>query len=175
MAQTKVKNQTNHKQNLIYLGIILLIIFLILYFFKWHQVNEKSKYINSYLVSSKTISQEMTDISEIDNVLLETPDYYFIYISYTEDKKVYNNEKKLKPLIDEYDLQDKFYFINVTDIKKSNSNYLKDIANVLNISENKIPKVPIILYFKDNTLVGDGVYNSKEFKKLLEENDIKSL
>lgn len=175
MAQKQIKNKNNQKRNLIIIGSILLIIFLVLYFFKWHQVNEKAKYLNSYLLTSKTISQEMNDLSEIDNVLLETPDYYFVYISYTEDKKVYNNEKKLKPLIEEYDLQDKFYFINVTDIKKNNANYLEDIASKLNINKSKIPKVPIILYFKDNTLVGDGVYNAKDFEKLLEENDIKSL
>ena len=175
MAKTPIKNKANHQRNIFILISILLIIFLILYFFKWHQVNEESKYINSYLLTSKTISQEMNDLNEIDNVLLETPDYYFVYISYTEDKKVYNNEKKLKPLIEEYDLQDKFYFINVTDIKKNNANYLEDIASKLNISKTKIPKVPIILFFKDNTLVGDGVYNAKDFEKLLEENDIKSL
>ncbi len=175
MAHKTIKNKTNYKQYLIIVLAILFIIFLIFYIFKWHQVNEQAKYINSYLITSKTISQEMNNINEIDNVLSETPDYYFVYISYTEDKKVYNLEKKLKPLIEEYNLQDKFYFINVTDIKKDNANYLEEIANKLNISSNKIPKIPIILYFKDNTLIGDGVYNNKDFKTLLEENDIKSL
>ncbi len=176
MAVSKIKyrNQTA-KKYLAMLCIILAIIFLALYFNKWNTIKEQEKYYNSYLISTNTISLEMNDINEINSVLSETPNYYFLYISYTNDEDVYNLETKLKPLIDEYQLQNNFYFLNVTDIKKENKNYKEDIANTLNINKNIISKVPIILYFKDGELaISKGMFTAKEFEDTLLTQDIKS-
>ena len=173
MAKTKYKNKSlPTRQWAITLLIGILIIFGILYIYKWHQVKEQEKYINSYLISSNTISMEMNDINEIDAVLSETANYYFVYIGYTNDEAVYNLEKSLKPVIDKYDLHNNFYYLNVTDIKENNKNYLSEIANKLNIDQNKIKKIPVILYFKDGTLIQDGIYNAKEFEELIQDQDI---
>ena len=176
MASTKIKYKNqNVKKYFIGLCIILAIIFLALYFYKWHTVREQEKYINSYLISTNTISLEMNDINEISSVLSETPNYYFLYISYTGDEDVYNLEEELKPLIDEYQLQNNFYFLNVTDFKDTNKNYKEDIADTLNIDRNIISDVPIILYFQDGELATtQGIFTAKEFKDLLETKDIKS-
>ena len=89
MASTKIKYKNqNVKKYFVGLCIILAIIFLALYFYKWHTVREQEKYINSYLISTNTISLEMNDINEISSVLSETPNYYFLYISYTGDCQV---------------------------------------------------------------------------------------
>ena len=176
MASTKVKykNQTA-KKYFVGLCIILAIIFLALYFYKWHTVKEQEKYLNSYLIETNTISLEMTDINEISSVLSETPSYYFLYISYTNDEEVHQFEEELKPLIDEYQLQNNFYFLNVTDFKDTNTNYKEDIANVLNIDASIISEVPVILYFKDGELASThGIHTANEFKDLLETQDIKS-
>ena len=156
MAKYKNKNQT--KKWIITICVILAIIFGILYFYKWYQIKHQEKYLNSYLITSNTVSQEMTDINEISSVLSETGNYYFVYISYTKDEKIYEFEKDLKPIIDKYDLHNNFYYINVTDIKDKNKNYLKDISKELNIKENELKKVPVILYFNDGELVKD-IYN----------------
>lgn len=170
MANTKYKNKaTPEKKWLVTFCVIIGIILVVLYFYRWYQVKDQEKYLNSYLVSSGTINLEMNDISEISSVLLETSSEYFVYIGYTEDEKVYNLEKKLKPIIDEYDLQSNFYFINVTDIKNKNKNYKSDIARELNISENEISSVPIILYFKGGTLIQGGIRNAEDFEQLLRE------
>ncbi len=176
MASNKIKyrNQTL-KKYFIGLCIILAIIFLALYFHKWHTVKEQEKYYESFLVSTNTISLEMTDIKEIQSVLSETPNYYFLYISYTNDEDIYNLEKELKPLIDEYHLQNSFYFLNVTDFKDTNQDYKDDIAEALEIDKNIISKVPIILYFKDGKLATkNGIFTADQFKDLLETQDIKS-
>ena len=176
MAINKIKyrNQTL-KKYFIGLCIILAIIFLALYFHKWHTVKEQEKYYESFLVSTNTISLEMTDIKEIQSVLSETPNYYFLYISYTNDEDIYNLEKELKPLIDEYHLQNSFYFLNVTDFKDTNQDYKDDIAEALEIDKNIISKVPIILYFKDGKLATkNGIFTADQFKDLLETQDIKS-
>lgn len=174
ISKIKYRNQTMKKYFAL-LCIILAIIFLALYFNKWNTIKEQEKYYNSYLITTNTISLEMNDIDEIDNVLSETPNYYFLYISYTNSKDVYELETDLKPLIDEYQLQNNFYFLNVTDIKDNNKNYKDDIAKTLNIDSNIISKVPIILYFKDGKLGSvKGIFTAKEFEDLLENQDIKS-
>lgn len=166
MASPKYKNKSQTKRWVIMLCIILAIIFSILYFYKWYQVKEQEKYLNSYLITTNTISQEMTDINEISSVLSETGSYYFVYIGYTKDEKIYEFEKDLKPIIDKYDLHNNFYYINVTDIKEQNKNYLKALAKELNIKENELKEVPTILYFNDGELI-KGVYNIRDFKNLL--------
>ncbi len=176
MASAKNKNGSlAMKKIVIILCVIVGIVLLTLYFKKWQEVREDEKYLSSYLISTNTVNLEMNDIKEINSVLSETPSSYFIYISYTKDKDVYNLEKKLKPLIDDYNLQNSFYYINVTNIKENNKDYKEDIAHELNIDKDKIKKVPIILYFKDGKLVQNGVYNEREFEKLLKEQDIDNM
>lgn len=176
MASSKIKyrNQTL-KKYFIGLCIILAIIFLALYLHKWVTVKEQEKYYESFLISTNTISLEMTDINEIESVLSETPNYYFLYISYTNDEDVYHLEQELKPLIDEYHLQNSFYFLNVTNFKDSNKDYKNDIADALEIDSDIISKVPIILYFKDGELATtNGIFTADQFEDLLEIQDIKS-
>ena len=176
MATSKIKYKNQIvKKYIIGLCIILAIIFLALYLNKWNTVKEQEKYLNSYLISTNTISLEMNDINEIQSVLSETPNYYFLYISYTGEEDVFNLEKELKPLIDEYQLQNNFYFLNITDFKDTNKNYKEDVAQELGINASIISEVPIILYFKDGSLATtQGIFTAEEFKDLLENQDIKS-
>lgn len=168
-----------NKNTRIYIYLLIIIIcgiFLFFYLNKWKEVKEEEKYLNSYLISTNTISLELNDIKDINNVLSETRNNYFVYISYTKDKNIYKLEQDLKPLIDEYNIQNYFYFINVTDIKeeKNNSDYKLQIAEELNVSKNELNKIPVILYFKDSKLI-KSVTNAKDFKKLLEEQNIKTM
>lgn len=175
MAIPDYKNKTGTRKWFVYLCSIVGIVLVAIYCYKWHQVNIQKKYLNSYLVETGTINLEMTDINEINSVLLETPSYYFIYISYTKDEDVYNFEKKLKPIIDNYDLRNNFYYINITDIKEKNKNYREDIARELHIDIEKINKIPTILYFKDGKLVGKEITDIDEFENLLKnEQDIEA-
>lgn len=167
-----------NKNTRIYIYLLIIIIcgiFLFFYLNKWKEVKEEEKYLNSYLVNTGTVNLEMSDIKEINTVLSETPSYYFVYISYTKEEDVYNLEKELKPLITEYDLQNNFYYINVTDIKEKNENFKEDIAKELKIDSKEIKKVPIILYFKEGKLVQSGVHDAKSFEKLLKDNNIKAM
>ena len=89
MASTKYKNKPiSLKKITISLGVVLGVILIILYAYKWHQVKEDEKYLQSYLISSNTINLEMNSINNINSVLSETPNNYFIYISYTGDKDI---------------------------------------------------------------------------------------
>lgn len=161
-------------------GILALIvgaILIVLYINRWNEVKDFEKYRNSYLIDSNTISLEMKDIDEIDTILdvTETPNFYFLYISYTNDEDIYNLEKQLKPLIDDYHLQDKFYYLNVTTIKEENPDYKDEIANNLHFDVDLLDKLPVILYFENGELAyNKAIYNAQDFQDLLETEDIKT-
>lgn len=176
MASTKYNNKPiSLKKITISLCVVLGIIFLGFYAYRWHQVKTDEKYLQSYLISSNTINLEMNSINNINSVLSETPNNYFIYISYTGNKDIYNFEKKLKPLIDDYSIQNSFYYLNITDIKDKNKNYKNDIAKELKIDNKNLNSIPVILYFKDEELQNDGITSIKDFEKLLNDIDIKNI
>ncbi len=157
------------------LGVILLIVLGSIYCYKWYKVKQAEKYYTSYLVDTNTINFEINNLDEMTNVLSETANYYFVYISYTQDEDVYHLEKELKPLIDEYNLANNFYYVNVTEIKNTYPNYLSDIAIALNINKDNLKNIPIILYFKDKVLQTEGVSTAKDFKDLLDKYNIKNM
>ena len=176
MASPKYKNKpVSLKKITISLGVVLGVVFIVLYAYKWHQVKEDEKYLQSYLISSNTINLEMNSTNNINSVLSETPNNYFIYISYTGDKDIYNFEKKLKPLIDDYSLQNSFYYLNITDIKEDNKNYKKDISKELNIDSKYLNTIPVIFYFKDETLQSEAITSINDFEKLLNDFNIKNI
>lgn len=129
--------------------------------------------MNSYLITSNTLSVEIKDLSETVQVLKESPSEYFVYISYTNDEKIFNFEKKLKKLIDNYNLKDEFYFVNVTNIK-DDENFYSEINDTFNTK--LISNIPSILHFKNNELK-KVIYNKDlnktytNFENLLKENE----
>ena len=174
MAKKKSKkNNINFKKLFYFIIGFLLIIFLIWYIISWKNVKKEEKLMNSYLITSNTLSVEIKDLSETIQVLKESPSEYFVYISYTNDEKVYSLEKKLKKLIDNYNLKDEFYFVNVTNIK-DDENFYKEINNTFNTK--LINNIPYILHFKNNELK-KVIYNKDlnktytNFENLLKENE----
>ena len=174
MAKKKSKkNNINFKKLFYFIIGFLLIIFLIWYIISWKNVKKEEKLMNSYLITSNTLSVEIKDLSETIQVLKESPSEYFVYISYTNDEKVYNFEKKLKKLIDNYNLKDEFYFVNVTNIK-DDENFYSEINDTFNTK--LINNIPSILHFKNNELK-KVIYNKDlnktytEFENLLKENE----
>lgn len=174
MAKKKSKkNNINFKKLFYFIIGFLLIIFLIWYIISWKNVKQEEKLMNSYLITSNTLSVEIKDLSETVQVLKESPSEYFVYISYTNDEKVFNFEKKLKKLIDNYNLKDEFYFVNVTNIK-DDENFNSEINDTFNTK--LISNIPCILHFKNNELK-KVIYNKDlnktytDFENLLKENE----
>ena len=174
MAKKKSKkNNINFKKLFYFILGFLLIIFLIWYIISWKNVKQEEKLMNSYLITSNTLSVEIKDLSETVQVLKESPSEYFVYISYTNDEKIFNFEKKLKKLIDNYNLKDEFYFVNVTNIK-DDENFYSEINDTFNTK--LINNIPCILHFKNNELK-KVIYNKDlnktytNFENLLKENE----
>lgn len=144
--------------------VFIAIILVTLYIFKWYEVKESEKYRESYLVSTETVNLEINEENELKQVFLEAPEEYFVYIGYRNDKDVYNLEKELKPIIEDYDLKDIFYYVDATDLKE-NEDYLDMLNETLNLDNNKIDKIPKLIYFKENNY---EIINVADFTKLLD-------
>lgn len=147
----KKNNKNNHSWRKICEIIFSILIagFIIWYIASWYNVKKEEKLINSYLITTNTLSLEVKNLDEVVQVLKESPSEYFVYISYTNDESVYKLEKKLKSVIDNYNLKDEFYYINITNEKDSDNLYGK-LNNIFNTKD--IEMIPTILYYKDNEL-----------------------
>lgn len=172
MAKKKT-NTIPTKNYILVLFICVFAIFLTYYIFSWIDIFNEKKYEESYLISSKTIGLEVNDISEIENTFTEAPSEYFIYISYRNDENVYKLEKKLKKVIDDYAINDNFYYIDITDLKE-NANYLDKLNQALGLDDAKITKVPTIIYIKDGEVKKDAII-TREDDKMMEAGDFSHL
>lgn len=150
---------------------IIVCVFAIWYFYSWYTVSKAKRIADSFLISSNTISLELKNIKEVSSVLKETPSKYFVFISYTNSDEEYNLERKLKRLIDNYNIADKFYYLNVSDLIESNN-----LISTLNKTFNTdlISSVPCILYYEDDKLDyviqnNKDIFDVKEFQELLDD------
>ena len=157
---------------------IILVVSLSFYFYRWYKVYEEEQTRECYLTKTNTITMEITKINDINTILTEAPSDYFIYVSYTRDKKVLDLERKLKKVIDKYGLNDSIYYINATKSRRNND-YLNKINRALNIN---LTKLPAIIYIKDNNIDESNIIESKDkifsvedFENLLKKNSIEKL
>ena len=167
-------------KNYIIAGLIVVgSILLVLYGFSWYRAYQKHLYSKSYLVKNSIITKEIKSKTEFDNVLKESGNEYFVLISYTGSKDTYKLEKDLKKVITDYNIEDYFYYYNVTDLKKD-KNYIDEINNSLKEFDVKIKNVPTIIYVNNNTITKSGIINrddknmmtAGDFQKLLDLNQI---
>lgn len=177
-SKTRKTTNKNDKyispKNYIYAFLILVGgIVLTLYIFEWYQVKQEEKLMTSYLISSNTIESNITDIESLEQITQEAPSSYFIYIGYTGDEDVYNLEKELKRVIDKYKLNDEFYYLDITDLKNENQDYLKEINSKLDVN---LENIPAIIYVNEGKILDsnvlDGVNDTKlkvsDFEQLLD-------
>ena len=126
-------------------------------------------YINKYVSELK--------YKELNSFLVEPANNTFLYLTYTGDKEVYKLETKLKKLINTYELQSNFIYVDVTS-EMAASDFIKTLNDKVG-ANGEINKLPVILYYKDGTLTEilegqNGVFTVGDFQKLLDEYEIAS-
>ncbi len=178
MIKGSKKNNQTIKNYLLAFIIFMTVIIGSLYIFEWYKVYQEEKLATSYLVKSDTIVNIINSYDEIAAVFSETADDYFVYISYTNEEDIYNMEKDLSKVINDYQIQDDFYYIDITELKKE-PDYLVKLNKALGLEEYKITKVPTIIYVtakmnQDNILLraDDNIMQAADFVQLL---DIKGI
>ena len=160
------------KNYFIAIGLVVAAVLLTLYGFAWYNVLKEGKVAQSYLVKEKVISSVIQCLEEVEAIFAVVPDEYFIYISYTGSEEIYNMEKDLKKVINKYELNDQFYYLNVTSIKDKET-HIEDINKSLNLDA-EIKQVPTIVYVKEGKVVDiierndDNMMNVGDFQKLLD-------
>lgn len=157
--------------------IVVVVVALTMYAFAWYKVLQENKVANSYLIKEKVISNEIKDLEEVEDVFSEAPKTYYVYVSYTGDKNIYNMEKDLKKLINSYNLNENFYYLNVTSIKDEDD-YIDKVNEALNLKDIKITNVPTIIYYSEGQVKDIIKYetnqkmNVGDFQKILDQNRI---
>ncbi len=176
---------SNKKINGIPLKNYLLVIFIFglviigsLYICQWYKLYKTDKLATSYLVKTNTISNSINSYEEMNSVFSETANNYFVYVSYTNSSEIYRMEKDLRKIINSYQLQDNFYYIDMTELMKENG-YLEKLNNTLGLTQYKITKLPTIVYFdeqmnQDNILkrADNQIFQAADFVHML---DIKGI
>ena len=177
MAERKNERYIPIKNYIITAIIILGAILLTFYGFEWYRVIRENKVSTSYLIKEKIISQEIKDLDEIESIFAEAPKTYYVYVSYTGDENIYNMEKDLEKIINDYNLKDKFYYLNITDIK-DDKDIKERLNNKLKLDNKKITTIPTIIYYSEGepiyiiTKEGNGIMQAGDFQKLLDINNI---
>ena len=180
---TEIKKNERYiptKNYIIAFGVVIGILLLVWYSFAWYKVYKEDKVSTSYLIKNNIISNEIKDLNEIVDVFSEAPDEYYVYVSYTGDEEIFAMEKELAKIIKKYNIADQFYYLNVTGIK-DNSDYVNDINRALSLRNEKIIRIPTIIYYKDGEVVKDGIISRKDnkmmtsadFQKILDKNNVK--
>ncbi|HOP66058.1 MAG TPA: hypothetical protein PLX66_03495 [Bacilli bacterium] len=145
---------------------LLIVVIVVLYAKKTYEINRANKLSQSVL--SRVVGE--AKYNEIDNVLAEKTDDYFIYISYVNNEDIYNLENKLKKVVSDYELQDNFYYINVTE-ELGNNNFISELNNQFNLKLTSVNDLPIILYYQAGNL--KTIITSKA--KLITDSNFKDL
>ena len=186
MARKKNKKGTkvdyNATKKYLYIGgLILILFFLCSGIYTLYNYETYGKYENSYLITNKEIPMNhILNINSASETLKSLNGDYYIYISYTNSKEVYNLEKNLKKLITSYNLKDKFYYLNVNNIY-NDPNFKDEINAYLGYRDAKVSSVPTIVYVnKDNVVRIENIITREDnnmmtlgdFQKLLDINEI---
>ena len=165
------KHIFSQKNILIIVCIVLALILVIFYGYRVNKLKETDTLSKSYLLDSGTVSLEIKNLDEVNQILAESPTEYFVLISYTGNKDTYKLENGLKRILDKYKLNDSFYYLNVKNIMDED-NYLNRLNNAFNTD--KIKKVPTILYYRNGKIVDvvtrndNNIINAGDFQKLLD-------
>ncbi len=152
-------------------AVLIGVILLFIYIFEWYNVKNKEELLNSYLLETNTLSLEINTIEELEGILLEQPENYFIFTGYTGDEIEKELEKDLKNVIDDYHLHSNFYYFNVTELK-DDENFIKELSDTLNYDINTLPSIIYILEGNVESVVdkdNNEYLEVEDFKNLLQE------
>ena len=172
MAKARKKEEKNLKNERIrktinYILLMIVIVLLCLLSLKVYRNYQNSKYQTSVL--NKVIGNMSLDaLNDATNELTSDD---FIIISYTGSKEVRQFEKEIKKTILDNDLQNNFFYLDITDLMLSD-----DYLDVLNKEfklkgKDVIKNVPAILYYKD----GKFVKTLSSDKEMLRIDDLQEL
>lgn len=154
-------NYISLRKYIISFTIIIMIILLSVYAYRWYDVYIKEQTRESYLIKTNTTNLKINRIEDLNSINTEASNGYFIFISYKHSKDVLNLEKKLKTIIDDYGINDSFYYLDMTSNMK-NQNYINELNTQLNTTS--LEELPAIIYVKYNSISNENILTSTKNK-----------
>lgn len=144
--------------------MFIAVVLITLYLFKWYQVKTEEKISKSYLIENNLVTSAITTFEELNDVLTENSSRLMLYISYRNDKDIYNIESNYKKIFKKYNLQEVFTLFDITNIKQDNKNYKKLINDFLDIN---VSGYPVVIYYEDGQI--------SSYKKITSSKDLENL
>ncbi len=141
------------KNYLIVLVLAVIVVILTLYINAWYKTYQENK----LSISPFSGVVEEVDINEINLTLAEMNEV-ILYVGYTNDKSIYDMEKRLLKYIKNNDLVDKFIYVDVTDCMKDKK-YVEILKNTFSEKSEEIKEVPMLIFVKNGK--AELVVNSK--------------
>ena len=143
------------KKNYLFLGVIILVTFLLVYYlYMWYDAYKDTK-LNMRILDSY---MEVINYNELDNYLVESPNT-IIYVSVLEDENIRNFEKSLKKELKSNNINKSILYMDITnDI--TNSGVRLDMINKYSLNGINMTNVPAILVIKNGKL--DAIYSIRD-------------
>ena len=142
------------KNYLIVFGMILLILSACFAAYNLRNIYNENKITKSVFEKNSIKYDDITDITK--DMSADT----FLIIGYTQDSKVYQNEKEIKQLLKKQNLLDHVLYLDMSE-KKNDENYLDDLNSKLNLDDiNKIKGIPALVFYREGKVtkvVSNGV------------------
>lgn len=156
------------KNYFILLVIAICTVILTFYINAWIKTYKDNLYSESPLsgkVKEVNINELKEPFYEINEVIL--------YVGYTNDEKLYNEEKRMLKLIKKKDIADKVVYLNIT----SDSDYQSILEKRFGNERYSVKRAPMFIYITDGTteeIVNVKKVNklTRKFKKLINKYDI---
>ena len=133
-----------------------------------------------YIISSGAVDETMNvDLSLARLRFANLKGDYFVYLNYGSSTSAKSLEIGIKALIEQYNLKDKFYYINIDSLKNEEDEITK-INEALGLQEALISKVPTIYYVNSDGILrieniiarsDDNIMTIGDFQNLLDINN----
>lgn len=142
-------------KNYVFLGVVLLVSMLILYYFYlWVDAYNESK-LNKPIMNKY---MDVINYNELDTYLIENPDT-IIYVSILENKEIRDFEKNFKKLFKKKRINNDILYLDITeDIK--NEEIKNELSNKYMINSVSILDVPVIIVIENGNV--KSIYSISE-------------
>lgn len=142
----KVEKEKNYFKNYVLLGLLFLgCVILTLYICKCYEVYD------NHQKQTPVIRDTLFEITEkeLSPYIAENPTT-IIYMCTSANEKCRNYEKDFKKLIEKYELQDEFVYLNLTGVDKDK--FISDFNDEYNYKVKLTKNYPAIVLFEDNEI-----------------------
>ena len=142
------------KNYLIVFGMIVLIISACFAIYNLNNIYQENK------ITKSVFNKNEIKYEDLGNITKDMSADTFLIIGYTQDSKVYQNEKEIKQLLKKQNLLDHVLYLDLSD-KKTEENIIDELNNTLKLENtDKITEIPALVFYREGKVtkvISNGV------------------